>query len=1355
MYKTIVILVFISLFSRTFAQTNAPSIQSGVTFQWSDTQTHRNHPATIESITIDGNVYLNFGVPSSYEMTQLGPNGHSINKILENGTTVENRSDSSTWNATALDAFQSLNLNYYFVANGNGDNICDDYASEDTTDSQRQTLYYDGGIIASSSGVIAVTERNANNCIHIEFFGYIEGSSTEQSLGETFVNQASTQYGFGGTGTGGPDGLGTPGALNAPPTGSDYWLSDRVIENRGTIGIALFYLDDIAPTGSLITKATITAASTDNGDGKLFILTFPDYDKDGISDLDDVDDDNDGILDVEESNGIDPSADDDVDGIPNYQDPDYCTLSGDGICANLDYDSDGIPNHFDIDTDNDGIPDSLESQATRAYIPPSGSVFKTGTYIGLWTNYGTGTIPVDTDADGITDYLDSDSENDGTPDIEENGQGNTLTGSDDDQDGLDNNFDDDNTFYDANAKIDTGTISELADIYGDVDGDAADNGDLDFRDYFDVNPPVSALLDFDGVDDYLSTGQFINGRDEVTIMAWVKVDPANAGQSNAVIAGEGLSCRIYVKNGNTLTFGIRTTAGANKNLSGITINYNEWHHITGTFSNSTGEMKIYVDGKEQNNLTDTDLIGRTLVSSANWNGEFEIGRMSWILSNKQYFTGHIDEVRVFDTELSAEQIQQMVYQEIQNNGGLVQGTVIPKDIMDTETKANVSWSDLIAYFPMSNIQNSETHGVSDSEYVLKLHNISTIQEQTAPMPYVTSADGSWTTEGTWLHGDVWDIEDAVNNKDWSIVQIDNDITTSNSHTNLGLILNNNTSLTVTGDNKVENSYYLELNGTLELDGDSQLVQTEDSDLVTSASGKILRNQEGNSSVYWYNYWSSPVGVTSVSALIDNNGSSNNDNNSDFTLSMLKKPDGSSFEFTNVYHQLGKISTYWLYTFKNGVTYDHWAWLNSTTAIEPGIGYTQKGTGIADQQYVFEGKPNNGTIIIPVIDTGGPGSVPANSKTDFLLGNPYPSALDIHKFIDDNVGVIDGTLQLWQQWSGSSHVLNEYNGGYAKVNKLGSTRAYQFVGIEGADNGEQDGTKTPTRYLPVGQGFMVEVLTDGDVVFNNSQRLFIKESDADGSYSNGSVFFRGQQNTESTSEEDTESSEPVIQKLRLEFNSVDGPDTRRELLLGFSDITSDEFDYGYDGLNTEVFDDDLNLIMDEDMYTLQAYGPVTPEKIVPLALQASGTYNYRIKLTEIENFSEDQDIFLRDNLTGTYYDLRSEAPYEFLSDSGEFNERLEIVFQEQSATLSDIDETIDDLSMYYAMGRKKLVILNPNNTELKQIAVVNMLGQSVININHVFEGSYNEYALPNLTTGAYVITLVTASNTVITKKIIVK
>ena len=58
---------------------------------------------------------------------------------------------------------------------------------------------------------------------------------------------------------------------------------------------------------------------------------------------------------------FDPSADSDYDGIPNYQDPDYCTLNAAGACEDFDEDGDGIPNYLDTDADNDGCSDADEA----------------------------------------------------------------------------------------------------------------------------------------------------------------------------------------------------------------------------------------------------------------------------------------------------------------------------------------------------------------------------------------------------------------------------------------------------------------------------------------------------------------------------------------------------------------------------------------------------------------------------------------------------------------------------------------------------------------------------------------------------------------------------------------------------------------------------------------------------------------------------------------------------------------------------------------------------------------------------------------------------------------------------------
>ncbi|WP_158526736.1 LamG-like jellyroll fold domain-containing protein [Olleya aquimaris] len=1385
------------------AQINAPSIQSGVSFQWSDNQTGPKQPATIESITVNGNVYFQFGVPSAYELTQLGPNGHGYNSIRLNGPKIETTSASPTWNSSALTSYQSLNLNNYFETNGNGANICDNYLLEGSTNAQRQTLSYGSGIIASSSGVVAITERNANNCYHIEFFGIPVGGGAEQSLGETFVNQGSTKYGFGGTGS--TSNLGTPGAVNPPQFGSDYWLSDRVIDNYGTIGIALFYLDDIAPTGSLITKAQITAASYDDGDGKLFILTLPDSDNDKYSDVDDLDDDNDGISDLIESNGIDPSADHDVDGTPNYQDADFCVLNSAGICANLDIDSDGIPNHLDLDSDNDGItdvmesggtdanfdgkadgtigtgwntsgipssagsgnnpmntdntnnynfldidsdddgiPDNIEAQPTNGYIAPSGNglLMTDLNQDGIDDAYGFGlTSLIDTDRDNTPDYLDDDSDNDGLLDIEENGMVNTIGSySDADNDGLDNVFEGTNTNDPSDVNDQINNPADLL-ILPDSDGDLSSGGDLDYRDLFNINPPASASIDFDGIDDYLSGNSLLNGLGEITFMAWVKSDPVNGTKTYTTVAGEDISCRIIMYNGVTPIFSIRTSAGITSNVIGNSINYNEWHHITGTFSATTGTQTIYVDGKKDTSTTSPIQVGQVITTTSSWNGNFEVGRLSRNTSNKQYFTGEIDEVRVFNEALTTDQIQRIVYQEIENNSGDIKGTIINKDILDIATSLKVSWNNLIGYYPMSNIISNTTKDYSSYDNFLTLNNITTVQGQTAPMPYVTSMDGDWTSQSTWLHGEVWDIEDVSTNKDWSIVQVKNNITSSNSHTQLGLYIDAGKTFTVNGDNAIINNWYLGLDGTLVLQSDSQLIQSINSDLVTLSSGKIKRRQEGVSSVYRYNYWSSPVGVTANTSLTNNNTLLNNSNNTSFSLNMLKDSSGNDVQFTNAYHEDGKISSYWLYSYQNGVTYYDWDVLSTSTPLVPGMGYTQKGGGSLSE-YTFEGKPNNGTILLSATDTGGSGSVPGVSKTEYLVGNPYASAIDAHQFIDDNSQATTGAIYLWEQWAGDSHILNQYQGGYATLNKLGKVRAYQFIGINGGATADQSGTKTPKRYLPVGQGFMVEINNTGDIVFNNNQRIFKTESSGD------SQFFR-------TSNNETESSiqEPAIQKMKLQFTTDNG--LGRELVLGFSDTTSDAFDYGYDAFANETFANDLTLPLSAKQAVIQAYSPITTDKEIELSFTSGGTMSYSIIVSEFENFTTNQEVYLLDNQTGIYHDLTSELAYDFTSEAGTFENRFKIVFQKPAALSNEEFQLNSDKALIYFNNDSELLFVKGLELEARSISLHDASGKKVFSDNFITKNQLEKGLLiTSLSTGLYVVSIQLDNAQIINKKLII-
>jgi len=293
---------------------------------------------------------------------------------------------------------------------------------------------------------------------------------------------------------------------------------------------------------------------------------------------------------------------------------------------------------------------------------------------------------------------------------------------------------------------------------------------------------------------------------------------------------------------------------------------------------------------------------------------------------------------------------------------------------------------------------------------------------------------------------------------------------------------------------------------------------------------------------------------------------------------------------------------------------------------------------------------------------------------------------------------------------------------------------------------------PTRYLPVGQGFIVEIVADGQVEFNNGQRVFVKEADADGSFDNGSAFSKSA-NGKSSKSGTKEGDKGTMQKMRLELTSISGPKADRELLLGFSDYTTDGFDYGYDAKCTESNNNDLNLSLEGANYNIQAYGEIVPDKVVPLNFKSSGNNSFEIKLTGMEHIEEDQNIYLKDNLTGACHDLR-ESPYSFTSAQGKFNERFEIVFQNEAQTLGTEDLLAGDNHMYYK-NPSRTFYAKHLTTDIKHLTLVNMRGQKVLEIDKVSRARLESgIQFDNIATGAYVVCLTTDSNTVRTKKILV-
>ncbi|MBN2899029.1 MAG: tandem-95 repeat protein, partial [Clostridia bacterium] len=181
---------------------------------------------------------------------------------------------------------------------------------------------------------------------------------------------------------------------------------------QGTVQFTYEICDSENPDAALCDQAVVT------------ITVMLDTDCDNVPDEIDIDDDNDGILDIDET-------------------------------FTADTDSDGIPNYLDIDSDNDGIIDNIEAQAEGTYRAPVWSDSDGDGWDDQYDPDSEGAYfeLADTDSDGDPDFIDTDTDDDGIEDYIEgfdlvNGNGvidsipeTYPAETDADLDGLDDNYD--------------------------------------------------------------------------------------------------------------------------------------------------------------------------------------------------------------------------------------------------------------------------------------------------------------------------------------------------------------------------------------------------------------------------------------------------------------------------------------------------------------------------------------------------------------------------------------------------------------------------------------------------------------------------------------------------------------------------------------------------------------------------------------------------------------------------------------------------------------------------------------------------------------------------------------------------
>jgi hypothetical protein len=420
----------------------------------------------------------------------------------------------------------------------------------------------------------------------------------------------------------------------------------------------------------------------------------------------------------------------------------------------------------------------------------------------------------------------------------------------------------------------------------------------------------------------------------------------------------------------------------------------------------------------------------------------------------------------------------------------------------------------------------------------------------------------------------------------------------------------------------------------------------------------------------------------------------------------------------------------------------------------------KGSGAATpkQNYTFVGKPFNGTITNPIS---------ANNLN--LSGNPYASAIDADKFIDDNVsslagpsGATNGTLYFWEQSAlNNTHVLQAYQGGYAAYTKVGGTPPIAPPGISGLGGN----TKIAQRFIPVGQAFFVfGSASGGNITFNNSQRLFVKENDP-----SSFELFRTTKPSTAINPNAAVNADDVyffneFSKIRLGFNSSN--DFHRQILLGFmNERATDNYDPGYDGVHLDDQPNDMYFRNRETNLIIQGVGTFNLYNRYPLGIKTNQSGSVEIVLDGVENFDSNRKIFIFDTETGIYYNIKTQ-PFKVKLEEGIYNDRFYLTFTNRNSTIASTTgknnaitenpSVSESIEVKFENSNQVVQITNEyKDVTVNQVYLYNLVGQ-LVNVWDVRNEKQDniQVPIPSNSTGVYIVKVETTNGS-FSKKISIK
>ncbi|MDD7888157.1 T9SS type A sorting domain-containing protein [Flavivirga sp. 57AJ16] len=545
---------------------------------------------------------------------------------------------------------------------------------------------------------------------------------------------------------------------------------------------------------------------------------------------------------------------------------------------------------------------------------------------------------------------------------------------------------------------------------------------------------------------------------------------------------------------------------------------------------------------------------------------------------------------------------------------------------------------------------------------------------------------------------------------------------------------------------IANATYIEVDNDLVVDTDSHLtVQPYGSFIQNNDAGAITVNGDINvikrtsfiNAWYEYTYWSSPVsGETIGTALAESQPG--------------RRYSFNASQFNDAYAETNNNNVFVLGQDDFDDEGNDWQSVDSSTPMVPGVGYAamHSKTGFPPLfpppyqfDYTFEGPFNNGVINVPVY---------RNDVTtlDFnwnLIGNPYPSAIDIDAFMTQNMypaGPLEGAIYFWSQYMPPSSTAN----GNEDLNFSAADYAVYNVGVGGIQGGDPT---TPNGFIPSGQAFLVSFsdtypTSTGTVVFNNSMRSLSLSPD-------NSQFFK---TANSKSKNNSTSN-----KLWIDLTSDNG--IFNQILIGYVEGATNNDDGSFYDANKIVAPKtpaSLYSTIKNSVKKFVIQGKAVNSLDADETIALGFTTNidvatlYTLSIAQLQgDFLTNNTIYLKDNVLDKVHNL-SESEYTFTSNPGEFNNRFTVMFNNNALTTKETALEANALKIV-DLDNELVRFTTSKNLKIRTVSVFDLLGRLL----YKFKGqnSTETYNLSKLKNTIYIAKVTLSNDMVITRKSVKK